>query len=176
MTDTNRTPASSVRPRWLVLGTVLLGQFMLVLDATVVNVALPAIQGDLAAAGPARLTWITNAYMIAFGGLLLLFGRLGDQLGRRRIFLARPRRCSRSRRSRAGSRRRAGADRRALRPGHRRGGGVVGDPRDHRDRVPAPAERAKAMSGYMFVSVSGGSLGLFVGGLLTQALGWHWIF
>src|SRR5216684_1350692 len=68
------------------LAAVLLGQFMLVLDATVVNVALPAIQVDLALS-PGQLTWITNAYMIAFGGLLLLFGRLGDAFGRRRVFL-----------------------------------------------------------------------------------------
>src|SRR5258705_4366836 len=74
-----------VRRRILGLVAVLLGQFMLVLDATVVNVALPAIQGDLALS-PGELTWITNAYMIAFGGLLLLFGRLGDMFGRRTIF------------------------------------------------------------------------------------------
>ena len=68
------------------LVAVLLGQFMLVLDATVVNVALPAIRGDLGL-GAGELTWVTSAYMIAFGGLLLLFGRLGDELGRRRIFV-----------------------------------------------------------------------------------------
>src|SRR5678815_386414 len=73
--------------RILGLVAVLLGQFMLVLDATVVNVALPAIQRDLALA-PGALTWVTNAYMIAFGGLLLLFGRLGDMFGRRKIFIA----------------------------------------------------------------------------------------
>src|SRR5215475_5515609 len=73
--------------RILGLVAVLLGQFMLVLDATVVNVALPAMQVDLALA-PGELTWITNAYMIAFGGMLLLFGRLGDAIGRRRIFIA----------------------------------------------------------------------------------------
>src|SRR6478672_10337957 len=72
--------------RFLGLVAVLLGQFMLVLDATVVNVALPAIQDDLGLS-PAQLTWITSSYMIAFGGLLLLFGRLGDELGRRRIFV-----------------------------------------------------------------------------------------
>src|SRR5437773_680416 len=75
-----------IPPRILGLVAVLLGQFMLVLDATVVNVALPAIQSDLALA-PGQLTWITNAYLIAFGGLLLLFGRLGDRTGRRRVFL-----------------------------------------------------------------------------------------
>src|SRR5579863_3452026 len=68
------------------LVAVLLGQFMLVLDATVVNVALPAMQADLGVP-PATLTWVTNAYLITFGGLLLLFGRLGDRIGRRRVFI-----------------------------------------------------------------------------------------
>src|SRR4051812_2325682 len=77
---------SAARRRRLALLAVLAAQFMLVLDATVVNVALPAIQADLRLAG-ARLTWINNSYLIAFGGLLLLFGRLGDLFGRRRIFL-----------------------------------------------------------------------------------------
>src|SRR5678815_381874 len=72
--------------RILGLVAVLLGQFMLVLDATVVNVALPAMQADLEVS-PGELTWITNAYLIAFGGLLLLFGKLGDAFGRRRIFI-----------------------------------------------------------------------------------------
>src|SRR5262245_8387775 len=80
-------PKDHLIPRRILgLVAVLLGQVMLVLDATVVNVALPAMQHDLVLS-PGQLTWITNAYMIAFGGLLLLFGRLGDELGRRRIFL-----------------------------------------------------------------------------------------
>src|SRR5689334_11487258 len=84
MNDATITADRSKRVLGLV--AVLLGQFMLVLDATVVNVALPTMQRDLAL-GPGALTWITNAYMIAFGGLLLLFGRLGDEVGRRKIFL-----------------------------------------------------------------------------------------
>ena len=78
-------PVSSSH-RILGLIAVLLGQFMLVLGATVVNVALPSIQGDLGLS-QVELTWITSSYMIAFGGLLLLFGRLSDSLGRRRIFV-----------------------------------------------------------------------------------------
>src|SRR6478752_5832398 len=85
-TITEGGPASPARRRTLALLAVLAAQFMLVLDATVVNVALPAIQADLHLPG-ARLTWINNSYLIAFGGLLLLFGRLGDLYGRRRIFL-----------------------------------------------------------------------------------------
>src|SRR3954452_13168770 len=74
------------RRRRLGLISVLLGQFMLLIDGTVVNVALPVIQADLHLSGP-RLTWVTSSYLIAFGGLLLLFGRLGDLIGRRRIFM-----------------------------------------------------------------------------------------
>src|SRR5689334_2385626 len=86
MNDATITGSSKSRRRLLGLVAVLLGQFMLVLDATVVNVALPSMQSDMAL-GPAGLTWITSSYMIAFGGLLLLFGKLGDQLGRRNILL-----------------------------------------------------------------------------------------
>jgi MFS family permease len=77
----------AARRRALALIAVLLAQFMLILDATVVNVALPAIQAGFGL-HHAELTWITNAYLIAFGGLLLLFGRLGDLFGRRPIFMA----------------------------------------------------------------------------------------
>lgn len=154
---------------------MLLGQFMLVLDATVVNVALPAMQADLALS-PGQLTWINSAYMIAFGGLLLLFGRLGDSLGRKRIFLL-------------------GVSVFTLASiacgfapdaftlvvarfvqgiGAAAASSVI--LAIIATEFPRPEDRAKAMSGYMFVSVSGGSLGLFVGGLLTQVLSWHWIF
>src|ERR1044071_8053530 len=76
----------AARRRTRALLAVLLAQFMLILDATVVNVALPAVQAGFGLQH-AELTWITNAYLIAFGGLLLLFGRLGDLFGRRRVFL-----------------------------------------------------------------------------------------
>jgi EmrB/QacA subfamily drug resistance transporter len=154
---------------------VLLGQFMLVLDATVVNVALPAMQADLALS-PSELTWITNTYMTAFGGLLLLFGRLGDTLGRRRIFsigiavftlasIA----CGL-----APSPIALIAARFLQGVGAAAASSVI--LAIIATEFPDPADRAKAMSGYMFVSVSGGSAGLFVGGLLTQVLSWHWIF
>ena len=160
---------------WVILVLVCLAQFMVILDATVVNVALPAIQVDLALS-PGQLTWITNAYMIAFGGLLLLFGRLGDSFGRRRVFLIG-----------------VGAFTLAsiacgLAPSalalivarFLQGVGAAAASSVIlaiiATEFPRPADRAKAMSGYMFVSVAGGSLGLFVGGLLTQALSWHWIF
>src|SRR5437762_7635271 len=73
--------------RWLALAVLCAGMLMIVLDATIVNVALPAIQRDLGF-GQSSLAWVVNAYLIAFGGVLLLAGRLGDLLGRRRIFLA----------------------------------------------------------------------------------------
>ena len=149
---------------------------MIVLDTTIVNVALPSIQRDLHFT-QGNLTWVVNAFLITFGSFLLLAGRLGDLFGRKRVFLAGVARVH----GRFG----------ALRPGPRAravliaarflqgvGGSAVGlgDPRDHRDRVPEADERARAMSAYVFVAVAGGSLGLLAGGALTQALSWHWIF
>jgi len=174
ITGDRLTPEVPDRRR-LGLIAVLLGQFMLVLDATVVNVALPTIQVDLDL-HPAALTWVTNAYLIAFGGLLLLFGRLGDLLGRRRIFLfglwtftLASIACGLATSSTVlivarfvqgiGA---AGASSVIL--------AIIAT------EFPGESERARAMSGYMFVSVAGGSCGLLVGGLLTQALGWHWVF
>lgn len=175
MINATITGSSDSRRRLLGLVAVLLGQFMLVLDATVVNVALPAMQADMAL-DATQLAWITSSYMIAFGGLLLLFGRLGDQLGRRNIlllglavFTVASIACG-------------------LAPGATslivvrfvQGIGAAAASSVIlaiiSTEFPDPAGRATAMSGYMFVSVSGGSLGLFVGGLLTEALGWRWIF
>src|SRR3982750_806497 len=75
------------RGRWIALYVLCTGMLMIVLDVTIVNVALPSIQEDLDFS-PSGLAWVVNAYLIAFGGLLLLAGRLGDLLGQRRIFLA----------------------------------------------------------------------------------------
>src|SRR5207302_2102769 len=80
------TQASEDRRKWVALAVVCLGQLMMVLDATIVNVALPSIQRDLGFS-QANLTWVIDAYMIAFGSFLLLAGRLGDLIGRRRVFL-----------------------------------------------------------------------------------------
>src|SRR5260370_4608925 len=74
------------RARWVALWVLCIGMLMIILDATVVNVALPSIQGDLGFS-QSNLAWVVNAYLIAFGGLLLLAGRLGDLVGRRRMFL-----------------------------------------------------------------------------------------
>lgn len=163
------------RSKWLGLVAVLLGQFMLLLDATAVNVALPALRADLQLA-PSELTWIQNTYLIAFGGLLLLFGRLGDLFGRPRVFVfglglftAASIACG------------LAPDATTLIVARF----VQGIGAAAASSVilaiiatefPGEQERARAMSGFMFVSVAGGSIGLFVGGLLTQLLSWHWIF
>ena len=79
---------TSDRRRWIALAVLCLGQLMMVLDATIVNVALPSIQDDLHFS-QSSLTWVINGYLITFGGLLLLAGRLGDLVGRKRVFLSR---------------------------------------------------------------------------------------
>ena len=166
---------SAGRRRLRGLFAVLLAQFMLLLDTSVVNVALPAVQSSFELR-PASLTWVTNAYMIAFGGLLLLFGRLGDLFGRRRIFLGGLVLFTLASIA-CGVAPSAGAlivARFAQGVGGAAASSVIlaiivtEFPEEH--------ARARAMSGYMFVSVAGGSLGLFVGGALTQLLSWHWIF
>ena len=149
---------------------------MIVLDTTIVNVALPAIQRDLHFT-QGNLTWVVNAFLVTFGSFLLLAGRLGDLLGRKRVFLAGVVVFT------------AASALCGLAPSQGFliaarflqgiGGALsgLGDPRDHRHRVPASrADRARAMSAYVFVAVAGGSLGLLAGGALTQALSWHWIF
>src|SRR5213594_673226 len=85
MTDIETETARSSN-RWITLVVLCVGVLMIILDATVVNVALPSIQSDLGFS-QSNLAWVVNAYLIAFGGLLLLAGRLGDLVGRRRIFL-----------------------------------------------------------------------------------------
>jgi EmrB/QacA subfamily drug resistance transporter len=168
-------PVAPGRRQRLALFAVLAAQFMLVLDATVVNVALPDVQADLHLPG-ARLTWITNSYLIAFGGLLLLFGRLGDLYGRRRIFLTGLALFTVASAA-CGLAWGAGlliVARFAQGVGAAAASSVV--LAIIATEFPSPDERARAMSGYVFVSVSGGSVGLLLGGLLTQTLGWHWIF
>ena len=87
MTATETTMQTEDRNRWYALVVLCVGMLMIVLDVTVVNVALPSIQGDLGFS-QSSLAWVVNAYLISFGGLLLLAGRLGDLIGRRRVFLA----------------------------------------------------------------------------------------
>ena len=114
--DLHRDPD---RTRWMALYVLCAGVLMIVLDATIVNVALPSIQDDLGFS-QSNLAWVVNAYLIAFGGLLLLAGRLGDLIGQRRVFLDRPGRLHRRLAAVRGRAEPGDADRRALRPGRRR--------------------------------------------------------
>jgi EmrB/QacA subfamily drug resistance transporter len=161
--------------RWMALYILCAGFLMIVLDMTIVNVALPSIKKDLGFS-QASLAWVVNAYLIAFAGLLLLAGRLGDLLGRKRIFLiglglftAASMLCGLS----------------------------VGQPMLIAARFlqgiggalssavilgmvvtmfPEPAERARAIGVFSFVASAGASIGLLAGGVITQAVSWHWIF
>ena len=163
------------RRRWASLFVVCLAQLMIVLDVTIVNVALPAIQRDLHFS-QGNLTWIVNAFLITFGSLLLLAGRLGDLAGRKRVFLAGLTIFT------AASVLCGVAPSQAALIGARFLQGVGAAAQASVilaiiiTEFPEAAERARAMSAYVFVSVAGGSLGLLAGGLLTEALSWHWVF
>jgi EmrB/QacA subfamily drug resistance transporter len=163
------------RNRWIALYVLCAGMLMIVLDVTVVNVALPSIQDDLGFSS-SSLAWVVNAYLIAFGGLLLLAGRLGDILGRKDVFMA-------------------GlavftlaslvcglANSQELLVAARFIQGIAGAMTSAVvlgmifTMFPEPREQAKAIGVYAFVASAGGSIGLVAGGLLTQAISWHWIF
>jgi EmrB/QacA subfamily drug resistance transporter len=163
------------RNRWIALYVLCVGMLMIVLDVTVVNVALPSIQDDLGFS-PSSLAWVVNAYLIAFGGLLLLSGRFGDLLGRKNLFMA-------------------GlgvftvasllcgiAQSQELLVAARFIQGIGGAMTSAVilgmivTMFPEPREQAKAIGVYAFVASAGGSIGLLAGGLLTQSINWHWIF
>jgi EmrB/QacA subfamily drug resistance transporter len=173
LTPTSR--ASADRRRWASLMVVCLAQLMIVLDVTIVNVALPAIQRDLHFS-QANLTWVVNAFLVTFGSLLLLAGRLGDLVGRKRVFLAGVVTFT------VASLLCGIAPTQATLIGARFLQGVGAAAQASVilaiivTEFPEAGERARAMSAYVFVSVAGGSLGLLAGGLLTQALSWHWVF
>src|SRR3954463_10076927 len=163
------------RARWAALAVVCFAQLMIVLDVTIVNVALPAIQRDLGFS-QANLTWVVNAFLVTFGSLLLLAGRLGDLAGRKRVFLAglvtftvASLLC--------GIAPTQGA---LIAARFLQGIGAAAQASVILAIIvtefPQAADRARAMSAYVFVSVAGGSLGLLAGGVLTQALSWHWVF
>jgi EmrB/QacA subfamily drug resistance transporter len=163
------------RRRWAALTVVCLGQLMMVLDATIVNVALPSIQSDLHFS-QANLTWVLDAYMIAFGSFLLLAGRMGDLIGRKRVFLAGLVLFT------AASAACGLAQDQTMLIAARFVQGLGGAVASAVilalivTEFRKPGERAIAMSVYTFVVSSGGSIGLLAGGSLTQALDWHWIF
>jgi EmrB/QacA subfamily drug resistance transporter len=167
--------AAAERRRWLALYVLCVGMLMIVLDATIVNVALPSIQDDLGFS-QSSLAWVVNAYLISFGGLLLLSGRLGDLLGRRSVFLVglavfttASLICglSQSQGMLIAARFAQGA------------GGALASAVILGMIVtmfPEPREQAKAIGVYSFVASAGASIGLLLGGFLTQGISWHWIF
>jgi EmrB/QacA subfamily drug resistance transporter len=163
------------RTRWFALYVLCLGSLMIVLDTTIVNVALPSIKADLDFSRTS-LAWVVNAYLLTFGGFLLLGGRLGDLYGHRRLFLS-------------------GitlftlaslvcglADSQGLLVGARAVQGLGGAVASAvslslmMTLFTQPADRAKAMGVFGFVAAGGGSIGVLLGGVLTNSLDWHWIF
>jgi len=161
--------------RWIALYVLCVGMLMIVLDVTVVNVALPSIQDDLRFS-TSSLAWVVNAYLIAFGGLLLLAGRFGDLIGRRRIFLAGVGLFT------AASLLCGLAGSQSLLIAARFIQGIGGAMTSAVilgmivTMFPEPREQAKAIGVYAFVASAGGSVGLLAGGVITQSIDWHWIF
>ncbi|CAB3822471.1 Multidrug resistance protein Stp [Achromobacter dolens] len=163
------------RQRWWALMVLCLGVLMIVLDTTIVNVALPSIREDLHFT-ETSLVWVVNAYMLTFGGFLLLGGRLGDLLGRRRMFLAGLVLFTVA--SLACGLARGQGLLIAARAAQGLGGAVVSAVSLSliMNLFTEAGERARAMGVYGFVCAGGGSLGVLLGGLLTSKLSWHWIF
>jgi len=163
------------RNRWIALYVLCAGVLMIVLDVTVVNVALPSIQTDLGFSG-SSLAWVVNAYLIAFGGLLLLAGRFGDILGRKSIFMAGLALFT------VASLLCGIAQSQELLVVARFVQGIGGAMTSAVvlgmivTMFPEPREQAKAIGVYGFVASAGGSIGLLAGGVLTQSINWHWIF
>jgi EmrB/QacA subfamily drug resistance transporter len=163
------------RTRWYALVVLCLGSLMIVLDTTIVNVALPSIRDDLGFSSTS-LAWVVNAYLLTFGGFLLLGGRLGDLYGHRRLFLsgitlftAASLACglATSQEFLVAARAVQGV------------GGAIASAVSlslMMNLFTEPADRAKAMGVFGFVASGGGSIGVLLGGVLTDTLDWHWIF
>jgi EmrB/QacA subfamily drug resistance transporter len=173
--DPEMAAETTDRSRWLALYVLCVGMLMIVLDGTVVNVALPTIQEDLGFS-QSSLAWVVNAYLIAFGGLLLLSGRLGDLISRRGMFLAglgvfitASFACgiAQSQEMLIAARFIQGVG------GAMASAVVLGM---IVTMFPEPREQAKAIGVFGFVASAGASIGLLVGGVLTQSISWHWIF
>lgn len=163
------------KQRWWALMVLCLGVLMIVLDTTIVNVALPSIREDLHFT-ETSLVWVVNAYMLTFGGFLLLGGRLGDLLGHRRMFLAGLTLFTVA--SLACGLAQGQGLLIAARAAQGLGGAVVSAVSLSliMNLFTEAGERARAMGVYGFVCAGGGSIGVLLGGLLTSALSWHWIF
>ncbi len=163
------------KKRWWALIVLCLGVLMIVLDTTIVNVALPSIRADLGFT-ETSLVWVVNAYMLTFGGFLLLGGRLGDIYGNRKMFLLGIILFTIA--SLACGLANTQALLVAARAVQGLGGAVVSAVSLSliMNMFTEPGERAKAMGVYGFVCAAGGSVGLLLGGVLTSAFNWHWIF
>jgi EmrB/QacA subfamily drug resistance transporter len=163
------------RSRWIALYVLCVGMLMIVLDVTIVNVALPSIQDDLHFS-TSSLAWVVNAYLIAFGGLLLLAGRVGDLIGRRTVFLTGLALFT------VASLVCGLAQTQGMLIGARFVQGIGGAMTSAVilgmivTMFPEPRDQAKAIGVYAFVASAGGSVGLLAGGVLTQSINWHWIF
>src|SRR5919204_874008 len=163
------------KARWLSLLVLCSGFLLIVVDATIVNVALPSIQRDLGFSQPA-LAWVVNAYLISYAGVLLLAGRLGDLIGRKRVFMAglmlfvaASLLCGLSfnQPMLIAARFVQGV------------GGAVSSAVILAMIVtlfPEPLERAKAFGVFGFIASGGAAVGLLAGGLITETVSWHWIF
>ena len=171
---TTKTPTLP-NARWIALGVVCLGQMMSILDATIVNVALPHIQRDLHFS-QSSLTWVLNGYLITFGSFLMLSGRLGDLVGRRRMFLGGLALFTLASMACGLAQTQAELIIARFIQGLGGAGAVAVTVAIIAAEFPQPGERARAMSVYMFVVSGGGSLGLILGGVVTELLNWHWIF
>jgi len=163
------------RTRWLAFAVLSLGSFMIVLDTTIVNVALPSIRADLGFS-ESSLAWVVNAYMLFFGGFLLLGGRLGDLYGHRKLFVAGIGIFTLA--SFAASVSSSQAILIVARAAQGLGGAVVSAAGLSlmMSLFTEPAERAKAMGVVGFISAGGGSVGVLLGGVLTSIFGWHAVF
>jgi EmrB/QacA subfamily drug resistance transporter len=166
---------TAVRGRWIALAVVCMAQLMSIMDGTIVTVALPRIQTDLHFT-QSSLTWVLNGYFITFGSFLLLGGRLGDLIGRRRIFL-----CGIALFTAASAACGLADSQTTLVvarfvQGLGGAGAVAAIVAIITAEFPDPRERAKAMSLYTLTISAGASIGLIAGGAITQVLSWHWIF
>jgi MFS family permease len=166
---------SDSRRRWLALIVLCLGSLMIVLDVTIVTVARPSIREDLGFS-ETSLAWVVNAYLLTYGGFLLLGGRLGDLFGHRRLFLTGITLFT------VASLACGLANSQEFLVGARAIQGLGGATASAvalglmMNLFTEPAERAKAMGVFGFVAAGGGSLGVLLGGVLTNSLDWHWIF
>ncbi|MBG0851471.1 MFS transporter [Streptomyces spinoverrucosus] len=175
VTETVKRPLERTYSRWAALVVLCAGTLMTILDGNIVTVAMPAIQSDLGFSGPG-LAWVVNAYLIPFGGLLLLAGRLGDLVGRKRMFTAGLAVFT------VASVLCGVATSQGMLIAARALQGVGGAMTSAVvlgmlvALFPEPREQARAIAVFSAVGAAGGALGTFLGGALTQALGWHWIF